>query len=311
MISRTSVEIPRREGVAKFARDRAVPRRGKHSRRKRSARGNRVAVNVQLIDAMHDRHLWANRYDRTMADSLGLQGELAAEIAAASARHTQPEEKIRVGNEANGERGRLRSLSARDAIAHNPDTLLQDYKTRRTTLPAGDRARSEISRSRTRVSLRPMRRFSISTSRLVNWATKAHTEAETALELQPSLAEAHFALGQCIYWIDGDYERALPQFETAQNLSPNSGEVSALIAAIKRRQGHWQESLDAYERRAAIDPQNPNIVRNIVFTNTAMRRWPEAARAAERFARDGAGFARRENSKRLRRFLVERQHRCC
>ena len=55
-----------------------------------------------------------------------------------------------------------------------------------------------------------------------------------------------------------------------------------LIASIKRRQGHWQESLEGFERVARIDPQNPNIVRNLVFTNTVMRRWPEASRAAEK-----------------------------
>ena len=58
--------------------------------------GNRVVVNVQLIDALHDRHLWANRYDRTLADSLGLQGELAAEIADALRVALNPEEKARV-----------------------------------------------------------------------------------------------------------------------------------------------------------------------------------------------------------------------
>ena len=65
-------------------------------------------------------------------------------------------------------------------------------------------------------------------------------------------------------------------------LSPNNGDVSGLIAALKRRQGKWPESLEAYERASKIDPQNPNIVRNLVFTNTALRRWPEASRAAER-----------------------------
>jgi tetratricopeptide (TPR) repeat protein len=54
-----------------------------------------------------------------------------------------------------------------------------------------------------------------------------------------------------------------------------------LIAAIKRRQGKWKEALEAYEKVARIDPQNPNTVRELIFTNTAMRRWPEAARWAE------------------------------
>src|SRR5205823_8212370 len=58
--------------------------------------GNRVVVNVQLIDALRDRHLWANRYDRTLTDSLGLQGELAAEIAEALRVTLSPDGKARV-----------------------------------------------------------------------------------------------------------------------------------------------------------------------------------------------------------------------
>src|SRR5438094_715237 len=139
--------------------------------------GNRVVVTVQLIDALKDRHLWANRYDRTLADSLGLQGELA-------------------------------------------------------------------------------------------------------LRLQPNLAEAHLALGQCDYWIDQDYERALVEFGTAAVLAPSDGEVGQLIASIERRQGKWEESLETFAKNQKLDPQNPNIVRNLLFTNTALRRWPEASRWA-------------------------------
>jgi serine/threonine-protein kinase len=99
--------------------------------------------------------------------------------------------------------------------------------------------------------------------------------------LQPNLAEAHLALGQCIYWIDGNYDAAVSEFDKALQLSPNNADAGGLIAAIKRRQGKWQESLEAYERAQKIDPQNPNIMRNIVFTNTALRRWPAAAHSAE------------------------------
>jgi serine/threonine-protein kinase len=116
-----------------------------------------------------------------------------------------------------------------------------------------------------------------------SWKTKARSEAETALRLQPNLADAHLALGQCIYWIDRDYDRALEQFEIASRLSPSNGDVGRLIAAIKRRQGKWQEALEEYERVAKIDPQNPNTVRELMQTNTAMRRWPEGARWAQRW----------------------------
>jgi tetratricopeptide (TPR) repeat protein len=114
-----------------------------------------------------------------------------------------------------------------------------------------------------------------------SWRIKARTEAEAALHLQPNLAEAHLALGQCIYWIDQDYDRALEQLDIASRVSPSNVDARRLIAAIKRRQGKWEQSLEEYERVERLDPQNPNTVRELIFTNTAMHRWPEAARWVE------------------------------
>jgi TolB-like protein/class 3 adenylate cyclase/Tfp pilus assembly protein PilF len=243
--------------------------------------GNRVAVNVQLIDAKRDRHLWANRYDRTLADSLGIEGELATEIADALRATLTPEEKVRVAQKptqnADAYDLYLRALP----YEQGPDTLLQDYKRAEelyTQAIALDR-NFALAHAHLASTYAEIYHFH---EPLLSWAIKAKHAAQTALQIQADLGEGHFALGQCIYWIDGDYEAALAEFETAQKLLPNDGQVGNLIAAIKRRQGHWQESLDAYERIAKVDPQNPNIVRNLVFTNTALRRWPEAASAADR-----------------------------
>jgi TolB-like protein/Flp pilus assembly protein TadD len=243
--------------------------------------GSRVVVNVQLIDAMHDRHVWANRYDRTLADSLGLQGKLAAEIADALRVTLSPEEKERVEKQPTANAEAYVVYLRANQIERNPDTLLEDYRTAEQLYLQA-------------ISLDP--NFALAHARLAStctqifhfyeptesWRTRARAEAETALRLQPNLAEAHFALGQCIYWIDQHYDRALQEFDTAYRLSPNNGDIGRLIAAIKRREGKWQESLEAYERVAAVDPQNPNTVRELIFTNTSMRRWPEAARWGER-----------------------------
>src|SRR5260370_21020311 len=86
------------------------------------------------------------------------------------------------------------------------------------------------------------------------WKLKARQEAETALRLQPDLAEAHFAFGQSIYWMDQDYDRALEQFEIASRLSPSNGHIGRLIAAIKRRQDKWHEPLQAYKRLTTLYP---------------------------------------------------------
>jgi TolB-like protein/Flp pilus assembly protein TadD len=243
--------------------------------------GNRVAVNVQLIDAKRDRHLWANRYDRTLADSLGIEGELATKIAEALAATLTPEERVRVAKRptenADAYDLYLRALP----YEQGPDTLLEDYKRAEqlyTQAIALDRYFA-LAHAHLASTYAEIYHFH---EPLLSWAIKAKNAAQTALQIQPDLGEGHFALGQCIYWIDGDYAGAVAEFEKAQRLLPNDGHVGNLIAAIKRRQGRWQEALDAYERIARVDPQNPNIVRNLIFTNTALRRWAEAARAADR-----------------------------
>jgi TolB-like protein len=162
--------------------------------------GTRVVVNVQLIDALNDRHVWANRYDRTLADSLGLQGELAAEIADALRVALSPEEKERVERKPTANIEAYVVYLRANQIERNPDTLLQDYKTAEQLYLQA-------------ITLDP--NFALAHAQLAStcaeifhfyeptetWKTKARSEADTALRLQPNLAEAHFALGQCAYWI--------------------------------------------------------------------------------------------------------------
>jgi TolB-like protein/class 3 adenylate cyclase/Tfp pilus assembly protein PilF len=243
--------------------------------------GNRVRVTAQLIDARTDTHEWAERYDRDLADVFAIQSEIAKTIADHLQAKLSPQEKARVEEIATGNTEAFAFYLRANQIARNPDTLLEDYK-------AADQFYLQA------IALDP--NFALAHARLASvcaevfhyyeptdsWRIRARTEAETALELQPNLAEGHFALGQCSYWMDQDYERALEQFDIAFRLSPGSGDIGRLIAAIKRRQGKWQESLEEYEKVARVDPQNSNTVRELVFTNTAMRRWPEAARWAEK-----------------------------
>lgn len=243
--------------------------------------GDRVVVNVQLIDAQSSRQIWANRYDRTLVDSLGLQGELASEIAETLRATLSDDEKTQVTTKPTQDADAYVFYLRASQIHRNPDTLLKDYET----------AEQLYSRA---IELDPA--FALAHARLASvcaeifhyyeptesWSTKAHAEAETALRLQPNLAEAHFALGQCIYWIDQEYDRALDQFEVASNLSPSDADARRLIAAIERRQGRWDEALATYENVAKLDPQNPHTVVELMQTETSMRRWEDAARNADR-----------------------------
>ena len=242
--------------------------------------GDRVVVNVQLIDTRNNRQIWANRYDRTLVDSLGLQGELASEIADTLRATLSDDEKALAASKPTRNADAYVFYLRANQISHNPDSLLEDYK-------AAEQLYTQA------IELDP--NFALAHARLASvcaevfryyeptdsWRTKAHAEAETALRLQPNLAEGHFALGQCIYWMDQDYDKALEQFEIASRLSPSNADTRRLIAAIERRQGKWQAALQAFERVAKLDPQNPSTARELMYANSSMRRWPAAAHWAE------------------------------
>jgi tetratricopeptide (TPR) repeat protein len=238
-------------------------------------------VNVQLIDALKDRHLWAGRYERTLADSLGLQGELAALIADELRVTLSPNEKARIETKPTSNADAYLVYLEANQIERNPDTLLEDYKRAEELYVKAIQLDPKFALAHARLASTRASIFHYYEP-LESWKTKARGEAETALELQSNLAEAHLALGQCSYWMDGDYDRALAEFDTALRLAPNNTESGVLIAAIKRRQGKWQEAFESYERISKVDPQNPNLVRTLFYTATALRRWPESAQLVAR-----------------------------
>ncbi|PYK69104.1 MAG: hypothetical protein DME45_03900 [Verrucomicrobia bacterium] len=242
---------------------------------------DRVVVNAQLIDARSDHHVWANRYDRNLSDALGLEGELAAEIADALRASLTPDEKARIERKPTENADAWTMYLRAVPIEEGPDTLLQDFNRAEDLYSEAVKLDPNFALAHARLGSTCARIFHFyepTDSR----KAKARAEAEIALRLQPNLGEGHIALGECYYWIDSDYERALSEFATAQELLPNDGYIGLLVAAIRRRQGRWPESLEAFERVQKLDPQNPNIVRNLLFTYTSMRRWDEAAVVAAR-----------------------------
>jgi TolB-like protein/class 3 adenylate cyclase/Tfp pilus assembly protein PilF len=243
--------------------------------------GNRVRVTTQLVDARSDTQQWAERYDRDLADVFAIQSEIAKAIADQLKAKLSPQEKARVEQIPTANTEAYVFYLRANQIERNPDTLLEDYKIAEGLFVQAIELDPNFALAHARLASIHAEIFHYYEPTETR-RTRARTEAETALRLQPNLAEGSFALGQCIYWIDQDYERALEQFELASRLSPSNGDARRLIAAIRRREGKWEEALEAYERVAKVDPQNPNTVRELMFTNIAMRRWPEAAQWGER-----------------------------
>ena len=145
--------------------------------------GNRVAVNVQLIDAMHDRHLWAQRYDRTLEDSLGIEGQLAREIADALNATLTPEEKARVERKPTRNADAwvlyLRGLQ----YMRNPDKLLQDLRTADQLFSEAIQLDPQFALAHAALAITAATIFHFNEP-LDAWRKKARQEADLALQLR-------------------------------------------------------------------------------------------------------------------------------
>ncbi|MEO8438602.1 MAG: protein kinase [Spartobacteria bacterium] len=244
--------------------------------------GDRVRVAARLIDARTDIQLWGNTYDRELTDIFSVERDVAKAIAGSmQAKLTAPEQRAL-------ETEPTRNAAAYDAylrarqLETGPNTLLRDFKIAEQLYERAVSLDPGFALAHARLAQTNAEIFHFH-ERTEPWKTRAKTEAEEALRLQPNLAEGHHALGLYFYWLENDYEHALKEFEHAIRLAPGGTESPFLVAAIRRRQGRWHETLVAYNRLADLDPHDPNIMRNLVYTNTALRDWPTAAQAAKRW----------------------------
>src|SRR6185369_10692974 len=222
-----------------------------------------VRVNVQLIDANTDEHVWANDYDGDVTDVFALQSDLAHEIAKALQAKLSPAEKSQMTRKPteNGE-AYLAFVQAHDlsCAIENHDKLRQSEQLYQRAIDLDPNFALAIARY----------------SQLESWMVndgdrsterrdKARSLAERALELQPNLPEAHLARGYSYYWGDNNYDAALKQFEIAQRGLPNESEVYLAIGAIQRRQGKWAESTANLEKAARLNPKDTWPLQNPTF----------------------------------------------
>lgn len=243
--------------------------------------GNRVVVSVQLIDARTDHHLWANRYDRPLADSLGLQGELAAEIASELRASLSSEEKRQVETKPTGNPDAYVLYLKARGYESSPDRLFEDYA-------VAERLYSEAIAHDPAFAL-ARARLSATVARIYHWfdstddrKARVRTEAEKSLQLRPDLGEGHLALGLYYYWLEANYEKALRELSIAATALPNDSDVGYFAAAIRRRQGRWADNLELLKKSQTIDPGNANVAEEIAYTYSFLHDWPEAVRAQER-----------------------------
>ena len=238
--------------------------------------GNHIRVSVQLIDALTDRHIWVQDYDRTMADSLALQGELATEIAAGVGATLSPQEKARV------EAKPTNNTAAYDAYLRGRAFASGDPFDK----PTVDGA---IHSYQEAVKLDP--NFVLAWARLSSvqsnsyWTgldqspvrlAAAKDSLDRAVALDPNLPETHLALGYYRYYGQRDFAGALAEFQLAEKNLPNNVDVLEAMGLIQRRLGHWDEAIAALRRTVELDPRNITFASALALTYVAVRHFSDA-----------------------------------
>jgi serine/threonine protein kinase/Tfp pilus assembly protein PilF len=244
--------------------------------------GNTVRVNVQLIKAANDSHLWADTFDRKLIDIFSVESDVAKAIAdQLQAKLTGHEEEIiaaRPTDDSEAYDAYLRGLAYTLKAVNTPANALGAQKYLREAvrldpkfalgwaLLSNVEARGYLTRN-----LQPT----------VALCEEARQAAETALTLEPNLGEAVMAKGYYHYSCLKDYDTAVRYFEQARQFLPNSSRIPESLAYVARRRGQWDRSESYFNEAERLDPRNVSLLTQHAISYKCLRRFPEALRKLE------------------------------
>jgi TolB-like protein/Flp pilus assembly protein TadD len=241
--------------------------------------GDGVRVNVQLIKAANDSHLWGDTFDRKLTDIFSVESEVAKAIADQLRVHlTGREEQVIAAKPTD-------NVEAYDAYLRG-----LAYTLKAGTTPANSLAAQKYLREAVRLDLK----FALSWALLsyvdargyltlylqptVALREEARQAAETALTLQPNLGEALHAEGFYHYACLKDYDTAVRYFEQSRQLLPNTSRIPESLAYVARRRGQWDQSESYFNEAERLDPRNVNLLTQHALSYISLRRFPEALR---------------------------------
>ena len=241
--------------------------------------GDAVRVNVQLIEAANDSHLWADTFDRKLTDIFSVESEVAKAIAdQLRAKLTGREEQVIVARPTDNPDAHdayLRGLAYNLKTANSPGNSLGAQKYLREAV----RLDPEFALSWALLSYVEARGYLTQTLQpTVALREEARQAAETALTLQPNLGEAVLAKGQYHYACLKDYDTAVRYFEQARQFLPNSSRIPESLAYVARRRGQWDRSESYFNEAERLDPRNVLLLTQRAQSYNALRRFPEALR---------------------------------
>jgi serine/threonine protein kinase/Tfp pilus assembly protein PilF len=244
---------------------------------------DQVRVNVQLINAQSDAHLWADTFDRKLTDIFSVETEIAKRIAESlQAKLTGREEQalaVKPTNNPEAYDAYLRGLAFESRIGNRRERY-------RTALSSYERA----------VQLDP--NFAVAwtrLSRLDAWfyfnrldattagrGDAAKSALENAQKLEPNSPETLLALGYYQYYVLLDYGRAKTTFEHVSKMLPGSSEARRALGLITRHEGHWDQSIAYFEQALALDPRNVELLDYAAFTYSMLRQFEAALKLYDR-----------------------------
>lgn len=245
--------------------------------------GDAVRVNVQLIRADNDTHIWGDTFDRKMTDIFSVESDIAKAIAdQLRAKLTGAEEQVVSAKPTD-------NVEAYDSYLRGLAYTLKTLPNRGNTL-AAQKYLSEAVRLDSKFAL-AWALLSIVDSRAYRTQglqptaalrEEARQASETALTLQPNLGEAVLAKGSYYYYCLRDYDTAVRYFGQARQLLPNSSRIPEFLAYVARRRGQWDQSEAYFIDAERLDPRNAYLISQQVVNDISFRRFQEALRKLDR-----------------------------
>ena len=262
--------------------------------------GGRVRVSVQLIDARTDGHLWAESYDRDIADVFAIENELAEQIVAKLKSKLSPQEKAAIEEKPTTDLAahdlyiRAKTLIASSALSTpQAESLFEAVRLLNQAVerdPAFALAYYQLAEAHDVIYLQGI-------DHTPERLAMANGAIQSLARLRPNSGEAHLALAKHLYWCYHDYDRAREELTLAQKSLPNDPMPFQILGYIDRRQGRWPESTKNLERAIELDPQNSAFLEQIARSYECLRRYADAERALDRaialVPKDAAMRARR------------------
>jgi tetratricopeptide (TPR) repeat protein len=244
--------------------------------------GDAVRVNVQLIKAANDSHLWADTYDRRLTDIFSVESDVAKAVADQLSAHLTGREAQVIAAKPTD------NVEAYDAYLRALAYTLKPQNTPANAIGAQKYLREAVrldpkfALSWALLSIVDARGYiSLNLQPTIALREEARQAAETALTLQPNLGEALMAKGHYHYACLKDYDTAVHYFEQARQFLPNSSQIPESLAYVARRRGQWDRSESYFNEAERVDPRNVNVLNQHALSYIILRRFPEALRKSD------------------------------